>query len=529
MKQPMKTPSRITSRPFFSMTGALGALACYYLLSSVTWPSFVSPMVYPGIGITLLAYTLYTLITFSWGGITADETGLRWRDWRGAHFVAWADVTTYYDALPRFAQGRTEQVRSMVVLAGDGTVLRFDLQWWNGDRLRAWIAEKAISVASHRLPDGTSGWIAQGARPSDLPQTFSYSRIEIRNERLQASCLTFAVCCAILGPFAWLFSDILGGLSATASSFRDDWYSEVSSILLGFSLLLLACVSPFFWHFSRSERARRDADKRVRRTESLQVTAEGLTFFIDGEERFASWESIVGYHFGSPLKSGSLFAHLFFYSRFLSCHIRTTDGKRFVLTNRISRFPLLQYILRRYATEAVEENLVENNREALGGIAARWTGGEEGNGDHVYHMRTRTFRNSLCSMAFVSAIFLTVLISEWLSSPYLESMYPLARFILMTLTLISVAGTILTSGFYWFSRVTVGRRGVLLTWLGKDRFVPWSAVQQMENISGTLYLTVESESPLQITPTGYAFGTEIERRIEECLRQYSRRAQLADQ
>jgi hypothetical protein len=524
---------RIVSCPLYYPTFGAAGLALW-LLSSLSGQT-----TYPGLVVTFLAGTLaivallFSLVACVFGRVTADADGLRWRDWRGWHDVPWEDVTDYYDELPAHAPGRTERVRNLVVVARGGDILRFNPHWLHAEKLRSRIAERAVNATPVNALGQSGLWMAHGARPADFPRTFAYLERDLKRERWQAATTTVIVCCLFLAPSVWMTSWLLGMMDANLARMVY-LFTRQTSLAVAFtllSLLPLGFVVPFLWHFFVSEGARRDTRARSRRGESLVATADGLTFYEDGEGRFAPWESVVGYHFGSALQSKDPLAMLAFYVRARPCHVRTTDGKRFVVTNRISGFPLLQYLLRRYATEAVEEQWEENNREALGGVAARWTGGEEGKGDRVFSMRTRNLRNALVA-TIVGSLFLliaaadVVVVSDDMRRKGVGA--DEIAFLVLAMVPLAILCTVGLALIYWKNRVTLGAAGLTDYGLGGSRFVPWAAVRKVESVSGTLWLEVEGEKPLAIRPAAYAYGSEIARHIEEYRRPHSRRSVQAD-
>jgi hypothetical protein len=450
-----------------------------------------------------------------WNYATADATGLRWRNWRGAHAVRWDEITDFYEVLPRFSAGRNTVILGGEVATEDGRKLFLPITWKDRDALRRTIAERATNATAALQPDGSRAWFPLGARPADFPATFGYDPEAIRRERGQAAGVVAAICALAGVPFALAIGTFLNvGLAR---------HPLALLILLSITTLpLLGLGGMMLWRLARSAKARRDATRRAENGERFEVRADGFTHYAGGEGRSASWESVVGYDFASP----KIVAPLLELAPV--CRIRTEDNREFTFTNRISRFPLLQYLLRTRATEAVEARHANDQKEALGGVAVRWTGGEEGNGDRVFHCRTRTMRTGILLMGVFSLIAVTGIIlfltratgdpnpdrpSRWLPNTYALFAIPGLTFSLLT---------------FYTRRLILRKDGLATQFAGKERFIPWADITDVREENGQLHIAVARGKPLLIAPTTFAYGSEIRERLEEYRRPFLRRVAQAD-
>jgi len=118
-----------------------------------------------------------------------------------------------------------------------------------------------------------------------------------------------------------------------------------------------------------------------RRSEQITVDTNGIVF-EDGARRVgAAWAEVTGY--GAVPGPGALTI------RYV---VETRQGD-FDFLPVLSGATLLMAIIRRYAQEAADKEWRPRvSLEALGGEAARWSGGRVGIGARVYHYRTRANR-----------------------------------------------------------------------------------------------------------------------------------------
>lgn len=453
-----------------------------------------------------------------WPYARIDAQGITWRNWRGTYRARWDEITDFYEVLPKASAGRNPLLTGSAVVTQSGDTLHIPLDWVHRDVLRKRIVDQAINASVPHTSDEAGIWLPQGARLADFPVTFGYDKTLLRKERESA--------------VRWILAGVLPCLIpcalAVAVLFDLNIASSPIGLLIVLGILLLPVVGILIYlglKFRRSQQARRDALARAERDERFVANAQGLTFFMEGEGRTLPWDSIVGYDFALPTPTAPTLepAPL--------CRIRSADGREFQFTNRISQFPLLQYLLRNLAPEAVEARKDNEQKEALGGIAARWTGGEEGKGDRVYHCRTRTLRNSMAIHGFMGGLGLVmtiVRIIEWLTSAPRPVPQPGLHWIQFTVYLFFLPVFVFSALRYMTEKIIFRKEGIARRFARTEEFILWEEIKEVREEGGFLHVQGKNGQKISFIPSAYAYGSEIKERIAEYRRPYVRRVTQAD-
>lgn len=161
-------------------------------------------------------------------------------------------------------------------------------------------------------------------------------------------------------------------------------------LLLTVPLAVLLLVRPLLDY--------RAVQKRIR--ERVTLTPEGLVF-EDGTRRIdARWDEVTGY--------GIVDAK----------YTVETGGGAFDFLGSIGSGMLLRENIRLSAANAADtEWKARTDADALGGEAARWSGGQVGVGARVFHYRTRFVRRLLWYGVVTLAIFCTAAVLSFVSLP----------------------------------------------------------------------------------------------------------------
>lgn len=288
--------------------------------------------------------------------ILADASGLRWRGGFGWKSARWEGVQDFYDRLP--VQSGRDSLQA-VIKTSSGTV-SFGRQWTNVGPLRALVARRVTDAAA-------SEWGLLGTRPCDpWPRVFRYDTWQ----NVWTPCIILKL---VLTGFGYTFVKPVQQAAGLAGLVG--WPMKLA-LFAPYLILLLLYAGPVLFVLAQYRAAGR------RRAERITADTEGIVF-EDGARRIeAAWADLTGYE----VASGALSAR----------YVVETRRGDFDFLAALSGAMLLKAIIQRYAQDAADEEWrARVDPEALGGEAARWSGGRVGVGARVYHSRTRAHRAML--------------------------------------------------------------------------------------------------------------------------------------
>lgn len=340
---------------FFALMGGLAAI----LPSN---PPPLHPVVQAAFfGVVSIACLLGAALAAWWmfqARMEADADGLRWRRFGGWKSARWEEVRGFYDRLPAQSQAGRSSLRA-IIKTSSGTI-SFSSEWANADSLREQVERRATNAAVQQ-------WGLLGSRPCDpWPRVFRYDTWQnIWTPRVLLKL--------VLTALGYLLTKPLQQVVGTVG--QAGWGMTLAG--LGVYVLLIASMGAVFLMPLAQYRA---AGRR--KAERITADTDGIVF-EDGARRVeAAWADVTGY--GTVPGPGALGV------RYL---VETRRGD-FDFLAVLDGATLLQAIIRRYAEDAADEDWRPRvNPEALGGEAARWSGGRVGVGARVYHYgRARTGR-----------------------------------------------------------------------------------------------------------------------------------------
>ena len=420
--------------------------------------------------------------------VAGDGTGLRWRGLGGWKSAGWETVSDYYDALPtQMQQGSTTPgpggTRSPLIVSiietANGKCGVTSL-WSNADALREMAARNAVNSRAAQ-------WELKGTRVCDSwPVVFDYNTRENRwAPRIWLKLFVVFVVYLLVQP----------ALQMSATAHLIGWAQTLAvAAVYAFSVGSLGLI--FLLPFAQYRAADRRKGERI--TANLDgITFEGKTRRVD-----AAWAEVTGYF--KVHGAGLSF-------RFV---VETRQGE-FDFLSSLGDAPLLQAIVQRFATQVVlREWCAPIDADALGGEAARWTGGKVGVGTHFYHYRTRTYRTLLLGATFLCLVVLLLAVSVsfgWLPG----TLPPMAEAVAIGIG----GGVALLLGLraYLWSGIAVDEKGLTQRTIFGSRFLAWEQVESFafSRTSGgkvvgrtqTLCFAVEIIGCAELT-------AEIERRTE---------------
>lgn len=298
--------------------------------------------------------------------VVADASGLRWRGvgpWKAAR---WEEVHDFYEKVPtRLQAGSRAAARPTtvsVVKTASGEVGVTSL-WSGADALREQVELRAVHSLAHL-------WEVLGTRAVDpWPRVFDYDTPENRwAPRLWLKLFLVYVVYVLVKPAMQL--PAMAGLMGWATTL----------LTAGLYLLLVGSLGLIFLIPLAQYRA---AGRR--KAERITVSLGGIVFeFEDGARRMeASWPDVSGYGMAYG-KGASL------------CYVVETRQGEFDFLASIRQAAVLRAIIQRYAAASADKEwCLRADPEALGGEAARWSGGVAGVGARVFHYRTRSYRAML--------------------------------------------------------------------------------------------------------------------------------------
>ena len=284
--------------------------------------------------------------------IVADDMGLRWRRFGGWRGAGWGEVQDYYDL----------QVAGRIIKTTAGSV-RFGEDWVAAKSLREAVARQATSAAA-------SEWGLLGTRPCDpWPRVFGYDTFSNRwSPRLLLKLSVAFVVYVLVQP----------ALSLTGLAALVGWRMTLTTaalyLLLTLPLAIMLLVRPLLEY--------RAVQKRMK--EHITLNRQGLVF-EDGTRRIdASWQDVTGY------------------SIIAGKYVVETGSGAFDFLGSIGSSLILRENIKRYAAQSADTDWkARADAEALGGEAARWSGGQVGVGARVFHYRIRSLRMGLAGVACI--------------------------------------------------------------------------------------------------------------------------------
>ena len=422
--------------------------------------------------------------------VAGDNYGLRWRGLGGWKSATWDTVSDYYEALPTWAQqsdsrnGRPKTRLPLVASVAETPNGKCGVTsaWSNADALRELITRNAINSRSVK-------WDLKGTRTCDpWPRTFDYNTRENRwAPRIWLKLFVTFVVCLFIRPALWLAptAQLIGWAQTLA-------VAGVYTLLAGsLGLIFLLPLAQY-----------RAANRR--KAERITVSFDGIAFESGARRVQAVWADVTGYHSESSQGLGSRFV------------IETWQGE-FDFLSSIGSAALLQAIIPRFATDATSSEWRSRvSDEALGGEAARWTGGKSGVGSRFYHYRTRVHRVLLFGGAVLCGALVLLVVSislGWLPGNVPPAGAALAGVVWTAILFIGLRA-------YLGNGIAVDENGLTQRTVFGSRFLAWEQVQGYEVtplgsskvIGRTQTLGFSSEI------VGYKeLMEEIERRTEHCL------------
>jgi hypothetical protein len=405
-------------------------------------PTPIDTLIWETIFLICLLVTIGIALWLVRTTVFGDSRGLRWRGIGPWKSVCWEEVEDYYEKTPRLAQRSSDTTQATVVsliVASVGKVGVTNL-WSNSEALRELIKRQATQAKAQE-------WGVVGCRPCDTwPQVFDYNTLENRwAPRLWFKLFLTFVVYLLIKPVMQLSS--MAGLIG--------W--TMTLMTAGLYLLLVgSCGLIFLIPLAQYRAAGR------RKKERITATLNGIMFEDDGRRVEAAWAEVIRYGIGPGLETLT--------SRYV---VETQQGDFDFLVS-IKQATLLKAIIQRYAAEADDQEWRPHvNPEALGGEAARWSGGQVGVGARVYHHRTRMHRALLWLPATLglTMLFLAILAGQGL---------PLGGNVAYFLSFGGVMGLVFLGGWYAYRtcRIETDEDGLArITPLGRRRLL-WNQVEQ---------------------------------------------------
>lgn len=292
--------------------------------------------------------------------ILADEDGLHWQGLYGRHSIPWAGVGDFYEMMP--VKGSRTARRFIIETRAGRFQLRSD--WSDVERLRDTIAQRATHARE---------WGVRGTRREDAwPQSFGYDTLS--NRTTPWLCVLGSLgCFAYFGPMSVTWAISTAALMGWAWTLVAGlvWLFLIGSLLL--APLFVAISFRRVW---------------ARHEQKVIAHPDGIRFQEQGRTMEAPWADVTNY----------LMTAAHGETRYV---VQTRHGD-FDFLFQIERVEFLKEIIKRYAVNAAASDWEWlENTEALGGVAAKWSGGQEGVGQRIYHYQTRTNRLFLWAGAVI--------------------------------------------------------------------------------------------------------------------------------
>ena len=170
-------------------------------------------------------------------------------------------------------------------------------------------------------------------------------------------------------------------------------------------------------------------------------------------------------------------------------------------------------IVRRCAVNAIESKVDGERTEALGGIAARWSGGVEGEGERVFSAWTRT--NWGLFVLFPATICFIPLLGPLVGFFLLrESIHPL----MLVLPVVTALTVVIGRKTLKAVRVKIGKDGIAYLRPWRKDVLTWEAIERVEQEGHVTTLHSTSGSVVRFNISALAYGSQIAPLIDERLR-----------
>jgi hypothetical protein len=307
--------------------------------------------------------------------IDADETGIRWRTWRGVKRIAWDEVSDYYK-LPPMGQGKR-----LVVETGQG-IIRIPSDWVDLGAFQNLVR----TFAADAFPED---WAVLGCRAVEpKPLVFGYSA---RWSFVPVLISTALAMLAGIGmrPHGRMDIDLIARYAGPG------WALCVMAFLWIIPTLALSLLAIAY--------ARIAADTRRRKSDTITVTQEGISFTNGAKEVAAKWEEVTRWGLRHESSAG----------RMARMSVETARGN-FDVTLPLRRFFLLAAILRCRCGERETRQDIESLARDLTG----WNRGSITVNGTVHHYRTRSNRIlMLAPLALLAGFIATDLATRSLNLP----------------------------------------------------------------------------------------------------------------
>ena len=363
---PADTAASTTSRPGKSAS-ALGSVAgmlaveCGLSVAVFVASGPSSLVVFSSVCFALCVIGLILSVVWARRGtIIANEAGLCWRGLGAWKCANWDEVKDYHERRSR--QNRSGPIVFAVIETTAGRI-KFGSQWTHGELLQEAVTRQATSAAA-------SEWGLLGTRPCDpWPRVFGYDTFSNRwSPRLLLKLSVAFVVYVLVQP----------ALSLTGLAALVGWRMTLTTaalyLLLTLPLAIMLLVRPLLEY--------RAVQKRMK--EHITLNRQGLVF-EDGTRRIdASWQDVTGY------------------SIIAGKYVVETGSGAFDFLGSIGSSLILRENIKRYAAQSADTDWkARADAEALGGEAARWSGGQVGVGARVFHYRIRSLRMGLAGVACI--------------------------------------------------------------------------------------------------------------------------------
>ncbi len=294
------------------------------------------------------------------------------------------------------------------------------------------------------------------------------------------------------------------------------WFCVGNQLTLSLLIVMGAAVCsgavPFLKEIQRRPTSKRIRETRehIRRGERFEVTRDTLTVWQEGEKQVIPWSDIIGY-------DEPVFTETFNLKD--TVRIRTIGGKEFSFTPLMDGAERFAEMLPLLARNAVAYRRGKNEQAALGGMELRWTGGEEGKGDRIFHRRTRTNLYDLLltwgSPTFMVAWFLLFGISIPIRLQFFPGIIILVACLAVFFNSSRVA--IKRTRSYLYDRVILGKEAIQVIQFGKEKVFRWDAVSYWSSDTNRVTLYDKDGTLLEFNPSEYAYGNELPDLIRESI------------
>ena len=426
------------------MYGSLSAIAAFTPPPAGTPFSLTAALFFAAIFVGSLFSTLAVAWWMLRAGIIADTSGLCVRRFGGWKSVRWEEVSDFYEVVP-VRSGRRAGSGTRFVLEMPSRKIGFSSLWSNAERLREKVAQNAVNSRA-------AEWEIKGTRRADpWPRTFGYNTWENRwAPRIWLKLFVVFVVYLFVKP----------ALQLAVTAHVIGW--TVTLVIAGAYVLLVGSLGLIFLLPLAQYRA-----SNRRKSEQITVDLDGIVF-NDGARRVeAAWAEVTGYEVAHG--SGVM----------TQLAVETQHGD-FDFLSSLKEAGLLKAIIQRFAIQSANHKWgLPVGAEALGGEAARWTGGKVGAGQRFYHYRTRTNRAVLLGITALSVVSLLLVMCStfgWLPGAASPGASP-------------SAGTVAAFGIAWGAGLALGWRAYLQNGIALDdggltqrmvfgsRYLAWEQVQ----------------------------------------------------